>query len=392
MGDDQLTTEPAALIEQIQAAGLHLPETMTVMVTDACNLRCRHCWLDCGTGIPRPVSGILTIIETFVRLGGTQLNLTGGEFLLHPDWPRILSHSLNQDRIRGVCLQTNATLIRKDHVDVLLKLPPDKLRIQVSLDGASARAHDFVRGAGSHALTMTGIRLLVAAGFASRIQVTFTEMAHNFDELPQLLELLVNLGIGRLISATLVKGGRAAASAHMRQPSPAQYRALIHAYQSDAAFKMRCDQHASIAAIQWFKHRLEHTDSHCSCLKNLFVDAGGRIFPCTMLLLERFASESVYDRPMDQVIQDALAIWAELPILHRKRQKALASCNGCPGKNHCGGGCMGRAAAARGELMDPEDRCLLRRAVYGWDEPPDPVKDRQVLRKRLLERENPLRR
>jgi radical SAM protein with 4Fe4S-binding SPASM domain len=210
----------------------------------------------------------------------------------------------------------------------------------------------------------------VAAGFASRIQVAFTEMAHNFDELPQLLEMVARLGIGRLVSGTLVKGGRAAASAQMRLPTPAQYRALIHRYQTDTRFKALCDQTASISAVEWFKHRTESTECNCSCLKNLFVDARGRIYPCTMLLLDRFASESVYRQPMDQAIQKALSTWREIPILNRKRRKALDSCSGCAGKNHCGGGCMGRAAAARGELMDPEDRCLLRKAVYHWDESP----------------------
>jgi radical SAM protein with 4Fe4S-binding SPASM domain len=94
------------------------------------------------------------------------------------------------------------------------------------------------------------------------------------------------------------------------------------------------------------------------------VDARGYLYPCTMLLLDCYASESIYSQPLDQIIEKALAKWREIPILNRKRQSELPSCLRCAGKNHCGGGCMGRAATSRGELMDPEDRCALRKAVY----------------------------
>lgn len=149
-------------------------------------------------------------------------------------------------------------------------------------------------------------------------------------------------------------------------PTPAQYWELIHRYQTDAIFKNRCDEKATIAAIEWFKNRSASSDNTCDCLRNIFVDAKGSIFPCTMLLLDRYASESVYSRSMHDAIQKALARWRNIPILIRRRQGNMLHCMQCPGKNHCRGGCIGRAASVRGEFMDPEDRCSLRKAVYYW--------------------------
>lgn len=357
------------LIEQIRAAGLRPPETMTLMVTDGCNLHCRHCWLDCQNpenADPVAAPKIRRVINAFTKLGGSHINLTGGEFLTHPDWHAILQFCLQHAGIDGVCLQTNATLISREHIEALQELNPDKLMIQVSLDGVRARTHDLVRGSGSYFGVMAGLRRLIGAGLGHQTQVAFTEMAHNIQELPELLENIDKMGIGRLVSFTLVKGGRAAASTRMNLPTPVQYWELIHLYQTDAVFKKLCDQKATVAAIEWFKNRMASSDGHCECLKSIFVDARGFIYPCTMLLLDRYASQSVYSRPVNQVIQGVLDRWRHIPILSRKRQRMLLHCARCPGKDHCRGGCMGRAATARGELMDPEDRCSLRKAVYHW--------------------------
>jgi radical SAM protein with 4Fe4S-binding SPASM domain len=355
------------LIEQIHACGLHPPEAMTLMVTDGCNLNCRHCWLDCRSlrnAVLAATPKILGVIDAFARLGGTGINLTGGEILSHPDWHRILRHCLDHARINKVCLQTNAALFTRKHLEVLLDMPLDKFTIQVSLDGFRARTHNFVRGPGNYDRVTAALHLLVRAGLGNRTQVAFTEMAHNFHELPQLLEIVDQMGIGRLISSTLVKGGRAAASHHIMLPTPGQYQELINRYETDERFRNLCDQKATISAIEWFKNRSASTDEGCSCIKNLFMDAHGHLYPCTMLLLGRYASESAYSQPLDQVIRKALIQWRGIPVLSRERQHSIPSCTQCAGKNHCRGGCMGRAAISRGILMDPEDRCSLRKAVY----------------------------
>lgn len=357
------------LIELIRNAGLHAPETMTLMVTDGCNLYCRHCWHDCqDRRNANIVSGpnIRRVINAFTQLGGCKINLTGGEFLSHPDWQGILQFCLNHSGIDRVCLQTNATLISQNHIEALQELKLDKLVIQISLDGARSQTHDLVRGFGNYFSAMAGLRLLIKAGLGHQIEVAFTEMVHNMPELPELIEKIDELGISRLVSYTLVNAGRASKSTRISLPAPAQYWELVHLYQIDAVFRNLCDRKATISAIEWFKNRKASSDGHCNCLKNIFVDAQGCIYPCAMLLLDRYSSQSVYSIPMDKVIFEALPQWRNLPILSRKRQSMLVHCGRCPGRNHCKGGCMGRAATAMGELMDPEDRCSLRKAVYHW--------------------------
>jgi radical SAM protein with 4Fe4S-binding SPASM domain len=365
----KMSTE-SDLFRQIRSAGLHPPENMTMMVTDGCNLRCRHCWLDCRglkNAVPVDADAIIGVVNAFAGLGGIAINLTGGEILSHPDWFRILKYCLNHSSLERVCLQTNATLIARRHVEAWLALASNKLTLQVSLDGACAQTHDHVRGEGSYDRALAGLHLLAQAGLGPQTQVAFTEMAHNFDEFPQLLEMVDRMGLARLISGTIIAGGRAAASTHVSLPTPDQYRRLLQRYQNDALFRKRYEQKGSISAIEWFKNRAGSAPEACGCLKDLFVNAQGHLFPCTMLLLERYASQSVYSHPFNRVIENALPKWREIPLLHRKRHDAIASCKACTGRRHCRGGCLGRAAALDSDLMAPEDRCALRQVVYDWD-------------------------
>jgi MoaA/NifB/PqqE/SkfB family radical SAM enzyme len=243
---------------QIKAVDLHPPQSITLMITDKCNLFCRHCWLDCCTldrSAPVPGRKVMDLADAFAKMGGTRINLTGGEVLSHPEWHPIMTFCTEHSGIDGVCLQTNGILLTREKIEALQKMRSDKLTIQVSLDGARSRTHDLVRGPGSFFRTMAGLRLLVEAGLGHRTQVAFTEMAHNIHELPELLEILNDMGIGRLISGTVVLGGRAAASKRITLPMPVQYWELIDFHQSDLIFKSLYNRKANIAAIEWFKNK-----------------------------------------------------------------------------------------------------------------------------------------
>jgi radical SAM protein with 4Fe4S-binding SPASM domain len=360
------------VIQQIKDAGLVPPQSLTLMITDGCNLKCRHCWLDCRPAHQaKPVAAavLLRILDEFAGLGGTKVHLTGGEVFTHPDWARLLRFCCHHPLIDSVCLQTNATLLSAPQIDVLLSLPPGKLFMQVSVDGASAEIHDLIRGPGSFEAALRGLEMLVAAGLGQRTQVAFTEMVHNFDDLPRLLEWLSLMGVGRLISGTVIMGGRAARNAKVSPPTPAQYSDLILLYQSDPYFRELYDRQANIAAIEWFKGREQSSGMECSCMQNLFISASGDVYPCVMLFDRKFAAQNVHRHPLPEVIQSALPRWGELPEIHRRRGRELVMCQTCPGRRHCAGGCAGRAYASQKEMMVPEDRCALRKAVYYWKMP-----------------------
>ncbi|MCF8126886.1 MAG: radical SAM protein [Deltaproteobacteria bacterium] len=355
------------VIQSIRDAGLQPPEMLTLMITGRCNLQCRHCWLDCradSAAGPVPKNVVRSIIDDFVRLGGTGLTLTGGEVLTHSDWLEIVVFACEHQGLKDVCLQTNAMLVTPHMAAELNALSSRKLSIQISMDGASAKSHDLVRGKGSFDLLLRGLDCLLDAGMGPRIRIAFTEMVHNFGEIPRLMKRLETFGIRRMVSSTLVKDGRAGRTKRLKLPTPNQVAEVVNRYRSDAAFRSLYDKMGSISAIEWTKGRSIPATQVCSCIKTPFITAQGRMCPCVMLPAEKYSIGHIHQRSMVDAVLAALPLWAQLPVMERKRRETLKNCGGCPGEAHCGGGCMGRAYAACGDLLSVEDRCALRRAVY----------------------------
>jgi MoaA/NifB/PqqE/SkfB family radical SAM enzyme len=218
------------LLEEIKQTGLSPPRVVTVMITNGCNLQCRHCWPESSSRyISRPVSGdaLKRLIRELADLQVEEICLTGGEPLTHPDWLEILSYSCSRPGLKRVSLQTNGTLLDEAAIKALRSIRFQGLLIQVSFEGADAQTHDRVRCPGSFERALKGLQRLAEAGMGKQTRVAFTEMQHNFADLPRLLEIVDTLGIGSLISGTLVQQGRATQSDQIAPPTPSQYRELF---------------------------------------------------------------------------------------------------------------------------------------------------------------------
>ncbi len=364
---DSITAEQIRSL--IMQAGLNPPRRPTLMITSDCNLHCRHCWPQCGVPAkapPVPLEKLQTLIVDFVQLGANEICLTGGEPLVHPSWLDILRFSCKVADLKSVCMQTNGTLLTQKIADNLTSDDLKKLTIQISLDGAAAETHDRLRGKGSFKRAFRGIKLLAAAGLGERIRIAFTETRDSFQEIPQLLEILDDLGIKHLTSGTLVLAGRAAQDPELALPTPSQIQELLERFHEDKAFKKRYERMGNIACIEWFKGKATPSAQHCACIETPYIAANGTMYPCEMLPMEKFAVRNVYENPAENIFFKAVRLWSELPAMYRQRMDSLEECKDCPGRRHCAGGCMGRAFAVHGNPITMEDRCALRKTVYRW--------------------------
>jgi SynChlorMet cassette radical SAM/SPASM protein ScmF len=148
-------------------------ETLIFHVTQACNLKCRHCWqqADSGgeaVGKSGPEHGVAP--EIFSRLldeagplGLRGVKFTGGEPLLHPRFPEYLTAAA--ERRLSITVETNGTLI-DEAMAGLLGYPKD-MSISVSLDGSTPDIHDEFRGVrGAYHRTISGLKLLAGRGLS----------------------------------------------------------------------------------------------------------------------------------------------------------------------------------------------------------------------------------
>jgi len=171
--------------------------TIYFYLTGGCNLRCRHCWIEPkyqerGRSFPAlDLDLFRSIIEQAKPLGLSSVKLTGGEPLLHPQIKEILELIRAQDL--SLSIETNGLLCTPE---LVLKIANCKNPfVAVSLDGAEAKTHEWVRGVdGCFEDTLNGIRNLVKAGL--RPQIIMTIMGRNKDQMEAVVRLAESLGVG----------------------------------------------------------------------------------------------------------------------------------------------------------------------------------------------------
>lgn len=349
----------------LRQAGLKPPDMLTIAITGACNLQCRHCWVDGGTAASTshvPEALLRRIIQEYSAMGGKGLRLTGGEPLCHPECLNLLrfARSLSLTRLS---LQTNANLIQQEQADALYALDFPGLNIQVSLDGVSAATHDLIRGQGSYAGALAGLKSLVRAGLAPRLSIFFTEMHHNLEELPELLELADSLGIPSVTSGALVRCGRAADDGLVAPATLPQYLRLLDRFESDQRFQNLYRKLGKVAAIEW---RTAETlaAQECTFIENPYLSADGILYPCLLCHADSYAVKNVFTEALGAAVAEGIPLWTSLLNISRNRASNIAQCQTCTNQRLCGAGCPGRTWGSCGDFMAPEDRCALRRAIY----------------------------
>jgi SynChlorMet cassette radical SAM/SPASM protein ScmF len=166
-------------------------------LTEGCNLRCRHCWI-----APKYQSGgdfypaldldlFKSIIKQAKPLGLTGVKLTGGEPLLHPHIRDILEYIRAEDL--ALTVETNGVLCTSDLAQKMAECK--NTFVSVSLDGATAETHEWVRGVeGCFEEALVGIRNLVDAGL--KPQMIMSIMRQNKNQMELIARLAERLGAG----------------------------------------------------------------------------------------------------------------------------------------------------------------------------------------------------
>jgi len=158
---------------------------LELLLTDRCNLRCRHCYLgDAGVN-DLALNRVIRVMDEFEMMQGLRFLLSGGEPLLHKDFWRI-NELLPEYAFRSILL-TNGTLI-DDRVSRRLNVH----EVQISLDGME-KAHDLLRGRGSFKKALRAIQCLKGAGIDVSIATMVT--SYNREDFPAMKTLLEGFDI-----------------------------------------------------------------------------------------------------------------------------------------------------------------------------------------------------
>lgn len=177
--------------------------------TLACKLKCKHCR---AAAIPEAPPDQLTpeegmnFIDQVAEFGRPYpiLILTGGDVLMRQDLFELIDYAAK----KGISAAVSPSVTPLLTPSVIRKFKDSGIAVMsLSLDGATAKTHDGIRGVdGTWEKTLEMIKFAASTGI--KVQINTAVMASNVKELPKIFNLIKNAGADIWEIFFLIHSGR----------------------------------------------------------------------------------------------------------------------------------------------------------------------------------------
>jgi len=354
---------------------VHAPFLVVWNFTYKCNLRCKHCYSESGNVSKTELSTdeAMRVVDQIAAFGVTSLAFSGGEPLMRSDFFEVARYAVDSGLY--VSLATNGTLLNYDTVKKLKEIGLHY--VEVSLDGAESKTHDFFRGkTGAFNQTINGLKNCLNQDICTCIAVTATK--NNQKEIPAILDLAENMGIDRFTLFNFIPTGRGKEILES-DPSP-QEREEILSYLNKqlsedrkiailsttpqlARVALQCHSPTEEHMIMPLAH-MEATkiSNRAKALADFIGGCGagrlycaispeGNVQPCVFMpiVIGNLKTEKMED------------IWINSQVLCdlRNRDRLKGRCSKCEFKFVCGG-CRARAFAYHNDYLMSDPGCIRK--------------------------------
>lgn len=238
-----------------------------------CNLNCRHCYINRKQHGENTLP--LSTIEAWLGAFAEKSNIAnviflGGEPTIHPD----LSFAIKKAKDMGyksITVDTNGYLFN----DILSKVSPaDVDYFSFSLDGATRKTNNMIRGEGSYDKCIEGIKKAVSMGFGTSL--IYTVSSANIHELEMMEHLLDDLNIERFFVQVIgIRGKPAQINQEKLQVSRSEWLSII----PDVAEKV-AKRGITVSYPKVFLSSQETFECAGLVAKNYFIFPNGRVYRC----------------------------------------------------------------------------------------------------------------
>jgi len=177
------------------------PRTVKIIVLNRCNLKCLMCRRTYQSEIIRKdmsFADFKKVVDQFPHTRRFDLTPLAGEGFLHKDFIKMLEY-LKTDKKAYVSFASNFTLITPKIAEKLISLHVDV--IGISLDGATKETYEEIRVGAMFEKVIWNIRNLIKLknelkSDTPALEITCVVTKYSFHELPLLVDLTDQLGIG----------------------------------------------------------------------------------------------------------------------------------------------------------------------------------------------------
>jgi radical SAM protein with 4Fe4S-binding SPASM domain len=326
-------------------------------ITYKCNLRCKHCLVDAGIGLPNELNTdeCLEIIDELAKHRFRLIVFSGGEPFIRHDFLRILEYASDKGFI--VKILTNATLVTPEIARKLRKC--EVMFVQTSLEGANKATHDKIRGEGSFDKAIAGIKNMVAQNVSVGVATVLT--SENYLELEELARLCIKMGVKILMPGELLIRGRA--ESNKLRPPP------ITDIEREKYIKGLADKYAGEILIKnqidTTRQLLQLVDKGivryaCSrIISGIAINPIGEVYPCKGFYGKcdgALATGSVCSLTYGRLPRERLDV-----ILKRRLSVHIPTVEEidtqCRYKKACLGGCAAETFKRKGTFLSPSPDC-----------------------------------
>jgi radical SAM protein with 4Fe4S-binding SPASM domain len=221
------------------------------------------------------------------------------------------------------------------------------LRIQVSLDGATAPVNDAIRGAGSYARILDGIALLCKYKIP-HLSINTVVIRANFGEIEQLCQIARHFGVKTRLSRFRPSGDakRVWQDFHLDNSQIVWLSDFLSAHHDvmtgDSFFSITNDDRRKLGMDMCGAARMT-----CSVLPD------GSVYPCAFLCDEHFKGGNILCEPLHE-------IWLHSSSFNAVRSIRVEACENCTRFSLCHGGCPAVAYFFSKSLNRPDPECLKK--------------------------------
>ncbi|MDH5481640.1 MAG: radical SAM protein [Candidatus Bathyarchaeota archaeon] len=375
-------------------------------ITYQCNLRCKHCYENAGSGKRSELSTdeAKQVLDTLSRIAGVglpALSFSGGEPLVRKDFFELAAYA--KKRIGYVSIASNGTVITRDNARRIKDVGIDY--VEISVDGATPQVHDEFRGiTNAFERAMKGVTNCLEEGIDTCIATVLHR--DNLFELDRLIDLSKQLGV-RFMHFNFIPTGRAKAYVELDLTPDERLHVLetigkeiIELYleakekeikrgASDLKvdrFLSTCPQYASVTKELSQRHGEKFmVEAHYAAKKGIesvanflggcgagrlycCLEPNGDVKPCVFFPTSE-------DTVLGNVLKDSFEeIWNNDPLLWKLRIREnlenyivngkRVGCGECSDKYICGG-CRARAYGYfNGKVTKPDIGCIHNKPIW----------------------------